>query len=346
MYTVQCEGFVTNVNASIDIPDTGIIPTGYYKVSDTQMAILAGYYNTAGNQVDVIPLGCQIDPITHDLSAIPVGEGSIQPINYACPTVSHTINYTRRGNVEISTVTNGSGLLDGYYYTDAKHQTPIPTGCVASDDNHKIYTAPQSKYLNTQCPQWGPTVDLNKSTIYNSANINAQYHDDASDISEKGGNFDVSFGLYPLTDDKGNPILDSNGKPKMQSSSMSQQPVTAYQPGSYTYGATTYVPSYEDSIYLSKTTGESQVTTLYNTADMQAGFCTQLQSSPVAIEQACNSMDINHCGSTSCCVLLGGSKCVSGNASGPTNAANYSDAFVQNKDYYYYQGKCYGNCQN
>ena len=31
---------------------------------------------------------------------------------------------------------------------------------------------------------------------------------------------------------------------------------------------------------------------------------------------------------------------------GPTNPANYSDHTLKNKDFYYYQGKCYGNCKN
>jgi len=45
-------------------------------------------------------------------------------------------------------------------------------------------------------------------------------------------------------------------------------------------------------------------------------------------------------------VLLGGQKCVAGNENGPTMKANYSDFLVLNKDFYYYQGKCYGNCPN
>jgi hypothetical protein len=43
-------------------------------------------------------------------------------------------------------------------------------------------------------------------------------------------------------------------------------------------------------------------------------------------------------------VLLGGSKCVSGNENGPSVKSNYSDILVRNKDSYMYMGKCYGNC--
>jgi hypothetical protein len=47
---------------------------------------------------------------------------------------------------------------------------------------------------------------------------------------------------------------------------------------------------------------------------------------------------------TSCCVLLGSSKCVSGNENGPIMKANYSDVFIPNREYYYYNGRCFGNC--
>jgi hypothetical protein len=42
--------------------------------------------------------------------------------------------------------------------------------------------------------------------------------------------------------------------------------------------------------------------------------------------------------------LFGGAKCVAGNDRGPSIQSNYSDFLVKNRDYYYYKGKCYGNC--
>ena len=64
------------------------------------------------------------------------------------------------------------------------------------------------------------------------------------------------------------------------------------------------------------------------------------------MEEICQNTDIHDCASKSCCVLLGGSKCVKGNATGPTNMSNYGDIFLKNKDFYYYKNKCYGNCKN
>jgi hypothetical protein len=81
-----------------------------------------------------------------------------------------------------------------------------------------------------------------------------------------------------------------------------------------------------------------------NTPDQMKGFCTQLGNDKNAWEQKCNSMSPDVCASTDCCALLGGSKCVAANVNGPIMSSNYSDHAIQNRDFYYFQGKCYGNC--
>ena len=82
----------------------------------------------------------------------------------------------------------------------------------------------------------------------------------------------------------------------------------------------------------------------------EPGFCASTRTMygvPAdALEKKCNALDVNVCASTQCCVLLGTSKCVAGNANGPTNTTGYYDPALVNKDRYYYQGKCYGNCTN
>ena len=55
-------------------------------------------------------------------------------------------------------------------------------------------------------------------------------------------------------------------------------------------------------------------------------------------------LENNVCASTSCCVLLGGKKCVAGNANGPYMRSHYNDLSLNPKDHYFHQGKCYGNC--
>ena len=116
------------------------------------------------------------------------------------------------------------------------------------------------------------------------------------------------------------------------------------QPGYFRFGPSNYVPNYEDSVYLSRLTGLSYAAPVVGTDSQFGGFCAFNQSNPGQTELECNKLDSNTCASTSCCVLLGGSKCVSGNEKGPTMKANFGDVYINNKDRYYYQGNCYGNC--
>jgi len=120
--------------------------------------------------------------------------------------------------------------------------------------------------------------------------------------------------------------------------------IVYYQPGSYRYGASSYVPYYEDSVFLSRSNKAIVNAPTYVSSAAQGGFCSYYGTQPDLLEQKCNAIDRASCAATTCCVLLGGQKCVSGNQAGPTMKANYSDFIVLNKDFYYYQGKCYGNC--
>jgi len=119
-------------------------------------------------------------------------------------------------------------------------------------------------------------------------------------------------------------------------------------PSYFRYSPSPYVPNYEDSVYLSRLTSYNDNAPVVDYAKQlpasAVGFCDANKKNPVETETQCGKMDKSACASTSCCVLLGGEKCVAGNQSGPTMKANYSDISLLNKDYYYYNGKCYGNC--
>jgi hypothetical protein len=117
-----------------------------------------------------------------------------------------------------------------------------------------------------------------------------------------------------------------------------------YEPGRYIYNSASYVPNYEESVFLSKLTNQSTTSNITESVFNKSGFCESTNSSTLLREAKCNSLEPNVCASTECCVLLGGEKCVAGNKSGPNIKSNYSDHAIINRDYYYYQGKCYGNC--
>lgn len=120
--------------------------------------------------------------------------------------------------------------------------------------------------------------------------------------------------------------------------------IVYYQPGSFTYGSSSYIPYYEDSVFLSRSNKSIVNTPTYTDESAKGGFCSYYSIQPELLEQKCNQIDNETCAATECCVLLGGQKCVSGNANGPTMKSNYSNFMILNKDFYYYKGKCYGNC--
>lgn len=259
-----------------------------------------------------------------------------------------------------------TGIPNGYYHIIVNGKdmmTPIPYGYVATPDNNNIIPKTQKSIYDSSAQKFqlgvnsyttdsngklvsvsgspalfsttnGGTADPSGNIRYDPNSYDTQYHDNTDTIMSR--NPDLSFNSYYALDACGNTVLITK--------SMNQANSTYNVPGSYTYGPTSYVPNYEDSVFLSKSTRQPSYMELKDTAAMQGGFCKQYADFPQNLEQACNATDLNQCASTSCCVLLGGNKCVAGNEKGPLLKSNYSDKFVQDPTYYYFDGKCFGNC--
>ena len=146
-------------------------------------------------------------------------------------------------------------------------------------------------------------------------------------------------------ENKGTWVKDKDGNMvQLDLGDIATTDINYYSPGTYTYNSGIYVPSYQDSVYLSKTTGKHTASEYLDMASLAGGICSHYKDQPEKLEEECAKLDKNVCGSTSCCVLLGGSKCVSGTAQVPTSNLNYGDITIRNRDFYYYKGKCYGNC--
>lgn len=186
-------------------------------------------------------------------------------------------------------------------------------------------------------PDQPVSKEVSERTKYKTDNYNVQYHDTEQDIIKQN---DLDVGLVKpiyVKDQSGNvvelPWTNVKGN------------TTYNEPGTFRYDSSNFVPNYEDSVYLSRLTGLSYTKPVYDTASQLGGFCSFNKNSNTNTEMACLKLDKNTCASTSCCVLLGGAKCVAGNENGPTIKSNYSDIYLKNKDFYFYQGKCYGNCK-
>jgi hypothetical protein len=169
---------------------------------------------------------------------------------------------------------------------------------------------------------------------YNSNNLDITYH--ADPLKEKQGDESAAG--------PGNMWVKIDGKLVAVPYSDVSNTTLYNSPGTYQFNSTSYVPNYEESVFLSKLTNQPTTSNVSNLPVNQQGFCESTKSSVMERDAKCNALDKNVCASTSCCVLLGGEKCVAGGQSGPSVKSNYSDTTIINRDYYYYQGKCYGNC--
>jgi hypothetical protein len=68
-------------------------------------------------------------------------------------------------------------------------------------------------------------------------------------------------------------------------------------------------------------------------------FCA-MYSGTSKLNEQCSVLSEDSCNLTDCCVYVNGTKCMAGNANGPTDKSN----FKNDSDYYLYKYQCYGNC--
>lgn len=262
-------------------------------------------------------------------------------------------------------------IQDGYYIDVSGYLDVVPYGNMASADKHsykpKIKTAQfENKVANSMNEkiaaiqqQIAATTDTVKkaalqqqlanlqqqqlSTLDSSSTSNSNYNSD---------NFDITYHADPTKQSQDD--LSTAGVGKMWvdvSGSLVAIPYSDvsnttlyYSSGDYIFNSASYVPNYEESVFLSSLTNLPTTSRVRDTATTQSGFCEATKSSVLEREAKCNALDTNVCGSTDCCVLLGGSKCVAGNKNGPSIKSNYSDITIVNRDYYYYHGDCFGHC--
>ena len=92
-------------------------------------------------------------------------------------------------------------------------------------------------------PYFGMTdASLSDLSSYKINDYDVQYHDSVDVIMKRE---DITMNYIHLPDQTGNII--SLPRTPVQGS------ITYYEPGAYTFGASSYVPSYEDSVLLSRT---------------------------------------------------------------------------------------------
>ena len=207
-----------------------------------------------------------------------------------------------------------------------------------------------SKYIYGDGNIQNPENDYN-TNFQNDPNFN--YNTDMSGNSLYDSNYLINNNALDRSASSNTKIIGSSDKIliKDQYGNLVEVPnseiiglVSYYETGSHNFGMSPYSPLNSESSYDSKLTGTNNFKSFNEENLNYSGICKKYQYDPIKMEQACNSLSNDTCSATNCCVLLGGSKCVSGDVLGPKMKSNYSDIFLRNKDFYYYQGNCHGNC--
>jgi hypothetical protein len=215
---------------------------------------------------------------------------------------------------------------------------PVPYGFMANSNQDGIIPTTHSAAYDISSNPTGiiDTTGLQNTYVNYTNNLDSvvQYHDDyaSGKYAPDGGG--LPSGQMWVKDEMGNlkqvSIFDSSFNNPLY-----------YEPGSYKYGPGNYIPNYENSVYLSNLSNSKTPVMLPPVVsdDIGAGFCQLSQSN---IDHICNRLDSNTCSSMSCCNVLDGGKCVGGDKNGPFYPNTIND--IINRDFYYYQGKCYGSC--
>jgi len=253
------EGFDT-VPLATD-PKTNNILNGYYQVNENKMALVPyGFAIDPKNPKNILPItkvGISMLKLNYNGPVPKPGEKmpdglyfatdsslavlppnmlpKIRNIDFTSPPVKILYNY------------DVGYMSETEYYESVfqpnNYPTTLPAEVYYTDSNKK-----KVAFL-----QYGQTQDKDKGFGYKSNeknpnyekikdNYNMQFHDDVETIKKQNDMYDLNFGEVRVKDQNGNIII----LPKTES----QNSVTFYQPGEFPFGASTYVPNYEDSVYL------------------------------------------------------------------------------------------------
>lgn len=204
------------------VPTGGkIMPDGFYLATDASLGVLPP---------NMMP----------DIDAIVFTNDSPPKLQYKYNKgyVSSQMYYAKRFSVNLKP--SPAAIPPGIYYTDSSKTafSILPYGKIADLTNgYGMVTDPK---LDKK------TIDFNYATSnYRdiSNNYEVQFHDDIRDIQNQNDMYDLNFGETR--------VLDQNGDMIILPKAGAQSSVTYYHPGEFPFGSATYVPNYEDSVYLS-----------------------------------------------------------------------------------------------
>jgi hypothetical protein len=152
-------------------------------------------------------------------------------------------------NSDVINIPADGVIPDGYYKIRDGKMKKIPYGYTTNSEKNELLPNTQTAFwvehvrgnISGNSVTGGSTIENSK---YNAGNYDLMYHDSVASIKSQSGVYGTDFGTTMVVDSCGNKILIPYNE--------SQGHSIYYKSGSYKYGASTYIPTYEDSVYFSK----------------------------------------------------------------------------------------------
>lgn len=255
--------------------DANQLAYGYYQVDDTHMSMLPyGYKVDSTNPKKIIPTTESnlnaTSQVGYDMAFVPkLGEPIPDGVYFISDSSLAILPPNMKPDVKSIDFNGTPPALRIYYnndyvsetqyynnqYKPATYPSSLPEGVYYVDPSHTLISFLKPNQIADASNGYGaiPNPKLNLSAVnfdyaasnYRdvSNNYDVQFHIDAEELKKQNGMYDLEFGEVRVLDQTGNIII----LPKTNS----QGSVTFYQPGEFPFGASTYVPNYEDSVYLS-----------------------------------------------------------------------------------------------
>lgn len=253
-------------------PSTKKIVYGYYRVDDNNMAIIPyGFVIDPSNDKNIIPNTILAQrKLTQNFNKRAPKQGEILPpglyfinepyladssLAVLPPNMSPKVNkieFSEEPNPVLKIYYSKGYVSDIEYYnakyTPNRRPSVLPEGVYYTDDTKQFVSFLRSGQVADVSKGYG----FKKDTNTNMTNIkyddiknsyNTEFHDSEEIIRKQNENIDLNFGEVRVKDQSGNFII----LPRVDT----QNSVTYYRPGEFPFGASTYVPNYEDSVYLS-----------------------------------------------------------------------------------------------
>jgi hypothetical protein len=303
------EGFDT-VPIATDAKTKNIV-YGYYQVDSSNMAVIPyGFAVDPKDPRKIIPItktamkelsSTKIPPVPEKGEKLPDDFylASDSSLAILPPNMSPNIkNIDFSGNpAKIIYFYNNGYISETQYYENqykpAHYPKSLPMGVYYVDPSHALVSflkygevadisAGYGKKNNTKINQSTTSFNYNTSNYRDNVkdNLNVEFHDNMEDIVKQNKMYDLGFDETRVIDQCGNMV----SLPK----TMSQANITYYQPGEFPFGASKYVPNYEDSVYLSSVGHRTMFGNGNSSSSSCGAMCKAYNDFKTKMENYCN----------------------------------------------------------